>query len=451
VAAARRHDTPFLVAGPECSDLMTPYPKSILFVVTLSLAACQREAEANKGNTPSGVTAGAAGEAKPALADEPIAGYQRELLQLAFDAASKFPSDPHSKNRGRAQDLVVAASLRLQQPLLALHFAPDVEGWRRGVAFADVAWCAAKAGDDKRARSLVKLARRVLQEQVGDANAQQWRADKIRVKIARALATLGDDAKSRDELGKVAPDSTGAVDAGWTMTLADRVKAMTREEAGAELQRITDTFLAQALGEQFTSLMLLSGIHGQFFGDEKLRAELEERLFVRFHKLPTKLRLDAIAPLVGHYVDNGDRNGGRDIIVKMTELMSQFQFRTEERIPLLARIGELRKKCGDEGRAQEEFVAALKDYHESRDALVNIYRCETLRPLALAWHAFGDAERANDLVALALEESQENPNSRPRCDDLVETCIALAEHELEPSAELWQRMREISEGLSTPW
>jgi len=431
--------------------MIAPYRLALL--ACFALAACQREPDntANSAVTTDGAAAGAVGRENKELTDTPIAAYQRELLTLAFDAASKFPSQPHAKNRGRAQDLVVAASLRLEQPLLALRFAPDVEGWRRGVAFADVAWCAAKAGDERRARMLVEQARSVLTEHDKDPNAQRWRSDKIRVKIARALATLGDGEESTEELARVAPSSTGAVDADWTTTLAERVKAMNLAEAHKELQRITETFLAQALGEQFTSLMLLSAIHGRFFRDEELRKQIEERLFVRFHKLPTKLRLDAIAPLVGHYVDNGEVNGGRDIVTKMTELLGQFRFRTEDRIPQLARIGELRKLCSDEGRAQVELVAALKDYHDNREEVVNIYRCETLRPLALAWHSVGDKQRAMDLVSLALEEALENPNSRPRCDDLVETCIALAEHELEPSAELWQRLREIKEGLSTPW
>lgn len=390
-------------------------------------------------------------EAAQVLGDVPLADYQRDLLQFAFEAASKFPSKPHSKNRGRAQDLVVSACFRMEQPLLAARYAPDVEGWRRGVAYADFAWCCAKVGDAAQAKQYVKLARYVLDEQRRDQHSQEWRADKVRIKIARALATLGDDDSAQSELAMVSPASSGAVDSGWTHTMAERVSSMTLAEAKAELTRITDLFPAQVLGDQYSSLMLLSGMHGQFFGDKKLRSAIEKLLFVTFQKLPTNLRLDAMAPLVEHYVENGDGDSGRDVILKMTNLMSQFSFRTEERLPQLARIAQLRNTCGDTGRAEVELVAALKDYHDHRDEVVNIYRCETLRPVALAWHALGNTSQADDLIALALEESLENPNSRPRCDDLVETCIALAEHQLKPSPELWQRMTEIGEGLSAPW
>src|SRR5262245_46132888 len=52
-------------------------------------------------------------------APPPLRPAQRDLLQLAFDAASSFPLDPHTRNRSRAQDEVVAACFELGQPDLA--------------------------------------------------------------------------------------------------------------------------------------------------------------------------------------------------------------------------------------------------------------------------------------------------------------------------------------------
>ena len=426
---------------------MTALTKFSCLLALLACAGCQQEpATVADPATDTKGTALTIGK----VTNAPLAAYQSDLLQLAFTAASKFPSDPHAKNRGRAQDVVVAACFGLQQPLQALAFAPHVEGWHRAIAYADFAWCCAKVGDAEMTKRYVKLAEAVLEEQRNDNTAQEWRADKVRVKIARAFDTLGLADKVAEYLGQVAEASRGAVDARWSSTMADRIGAMSLAAAEGELQRITDGFLNQAMGEQYTSLMLLGGMHGKFFTNEPLRSAIEERIYARFDKLPTKLRLDAMAPLVEHYVANGDADAARDGVVRMTDLMAKFQFRTEDRIPQLARIGELRLLCGDAERARAELLTAINDYQEHRDEVVNIYRCETLRPLALAWHKVGDAEQANDLLALALEESLENPNSRPRCDDLVETCVAMAEHELQPSPALLARMREICEGLSNP-
>lgn len=411
------------------------------------LAGCQ-EGEAAQGRNDK---AGSGDTATAVVADVPIDGYRRDLLQLAFDSASKFPPYPHKKNRGRAQDLVVSACFELEQPKLAAEMAPMVEGWRRGAAFADYAWCCAKVGDKAGTDKYIELAQKVLHDEAKDENAQEWRSDRVRIKIARALRTIGDDEQAKEFVSRVATESAGAVDRSWTGTMASHIAAMSRDDASRELLRITDSFLNQALGEQYTSLMLISGIHGRFFDDAEIRETCEERLFVRFEKLPTNLRLDAMAPLVGHYVDHEDFDGGRKVITTMTDLMAKFSWRAEERLPQLARIAELRHLVGDGARAEKELEEAFRYYNDNRDKIVNIYRCEALRPLALAWHTLGKTAQADDLIALCLEEALENPNSRPRCDDLVETLIAMAKKQQKPSAELWQRMREISTALGDPW
>lgn len=424
---------------------------SCVWLVGLLCSCGDADKVAPAGGSRSGGQAFGSQRAAGQVVDAPIEPFRRGLLELAFDAASKFPSRPHTKNRGRAQDLAVAMCFELEQPKLALGMAPRVEGWHRGIAYADYAWCAAKAGNEAAVRSHIKLAEGVVDSLRSNPNGQQWRADKVHVKVARALATLGQHDQAKQMLAKVATESAGAVDDDWALTMSSRIDKMEIADARRELDGITATFLNQSLGDQFTSLMLISGMHGRFFADEGLRKEFEERLFERFEKLPTKLRLDAMAPLVGHYVEHKDVPGSLEVIRKMSELMAKFSWRTEERLPQLARFAELRVLSGDVARARVELERAMVDYHESRDELIDIYRCETLRPVALAYHALGDRQRANDLLALALEEGMHNPNSRPRCDDLVETCVAMAKAAVEPSADLWQRMREIEQGLSAPW
>ena len=120
-------------------------------------------------------------------------------------------------------------------------------------------------------------------------------------------------------------------------------------------------------------------------------------------------------------------------------------------MPQVARMIELAHRLGQTDRARAEAEAALAAYQDQRDGIVNIYRAETLRPLALAWFALGDRERGEGLFALALEEGMENPNSRPRCDDFVDACVDLARRGIDPSPKTWARLREIQQGLGEPW
>ena len=74
------------------------------FLVGSALASC------------SDAQAGTSHVAVATIADSPLAEYQKELLDLAFDTASTFPTVPHVKNRARAQGEVVQACFELDQP-----------------------------------------------------------------------------------------------------------------------------------------------------------------------------------------------------------------------------------------------------------------------------------------------------------------------------------------------
>ena len=75
-------------------------------------------------------------------------------------------------------------------------------------------------------------------------------------------------------------------------------------------------------------------------------------------------------------------------------------------------------------------------------------RCDRWRWRGSRWV---EPDLGHDLLAQVIEEGMENPNSRPRCDDLVETLVAMAKAGIEPRPALTQRIREIVAGLGEPW
>ncbi|MEC9047632.1 MAG: hypothetical protein VYA51_06430 [Planctomycetota bacterium] len=412
------------------------------------MVACGREPDPT---TPRHDGAEQAEAASRTVADTELASYQRDLLTLAFDAASKFPSDPHSKNRGLAQEQVLSACFELGVPKLALMFAPRAEGWRRGLAYADFAYFSARQGVTENVERYLEMARNVADEEGKDPNAQQWRIDKIRLKMARALSALGRTKEAGDLSGGIDATSRGAVDEGWSDTVTSTVLQMTLDDAKRELESVTAAFSNMSLGEQYSTLLILGGIHGRFFSDEGLRAATAERILNRFFKLPANLRLDAMAPLVGNHVAHGDVDGARDVIVEMAKLVAETTWRPEDKLPQLVRLAELRVDTNEDERARQELARALSLFQESRDEIFDIYRSKALRSVALGFYKVGDEAQAADLLAVAVEEGMQNPNSRPRCFDLVGTCVALAKRGVEPSPELMARLREIADQLGAPW
>lgn len=398
-----------------------------------------------------GIGAPQAPQTAARVADAAIAPWRRELLQLAFDAASRFPLDPHAKSRGRAQERVVVAAFELDQPLLALGFAPQIGDWRRGAAYADFAWYSALHGVKADVPRYVALAEGVLGEERKDPDAQEWHGDTIRLKIARAWQAAGEAARAEQAAKDVDELSTGAVDPQWSEALTERVERLTPANVEQELAAIDARFEQQDLGAQFTSLLLVAKMHGRFYGDARLRGAAEARLLENFVRLPPDLRLAALTKLVENCVGHEDDENAVRLIGEMVKVLDGAHWRPTERIQQLAHIAELRVRAGDGVRARAEVESTLRLYHEERDRIESWERAVTLRPLAIVWHLLGDEQEAEGLLSLVVEEGAENPNARPRCNDLVDTCIAIAKHDIRPSARVMERLHEIRDGLRDPW
>lgn len=389
--------------------------------------------------------------AQPAAAVPPLSAFQRDLLQLAFDAASAFPTEPHGKNRSRAQEQVVVACFELGQPDLAVAYGTRITDWRRGCAYADYAWSLARRGETSRALEYVGLANGVAAAEKEDATAQEWRRDLIAWKVARVHTALGDAAAAAEATAGIDPASTHAVDGGWAATAADRVACATADAAAAEFAAIDAGFAAMSLGQQNVAMTTLARLHEQFFAERELREACEQRIAVTWAKTMPALRLAALAQMVRTNRAHGETAAAKSLLATMRGIVESHRWRPEDRLPQVAQLIELACEVGENDRARADAEAALAAYHQERETIVDIYRAETLRPLALAWFALGEPDRGQELLALVLEEGMENPNSRPRCDDLVDTCTALAKRGIEPSAALWARLREIQRGLGNPW
>jgi tetratricopeptide (TPR) repeat protein len=117
----------------------------------------------------------------------------------------------------------------------------------------------------------------------------------------------------------------------------------------------------------------------------------------------------------------------------------------------MAKLAALRFRAGQIEKAQEQADKALELFESKRDRIVNIYRAESLQPLAEAYSMMSNTPRALAVYELAVTEGVANPNSRPRAEDLSATCCSMALHAVEPGAELWERIRTIHEGLGDPW
>lgn len=349
-------------------------------------------------------------EQATSLTDTPLEAYQRELLEIAFKAACAIPSDPHIKSRSQAQAGVVTACLALNQPQRALGYIERIDDWRRGTAYADLAMHCLQRGFKTNVEAYLGRALKIAE------GAEDWRKDRIVGQVAVVRAMSGPVADFDAEMATLA-------------------KMVSSQQFDA---------LKEALGTYVR-------IFNRVYSDIERRTQVEQCIRASWDKTPGFVRLGLLMDMIEHCLAHSDRTKALDLVKEAREIADSASWQPTIEIPLKAKLARLRFLAGDPERAKEEAKEALESFEAKRDRIANVYRAQTLRPIAEAYQAMDEPDRACDLYVRALEAGMENPNSRPRAEDLAATCCSMAVHGTEPSPALLGRIREILDGLGDPW
>jgi hypothetical protein len=399
-----------------------------LLVLFISLGVCE-----------SGCRPGSDSRPTPHSKEASIAPYQSTLLTVAFETASAIPADPHIQDRCLTQEKVAAACLELGQPQIAAQYIEQITDWRRGTGYADLAFYYVQHGTaEADAEPFLK--------QAGEeaAKTEDWKKDRINVKIARTHAYLGQVQRATELEKDVVPSETGKVAAVQAMTgdanaFDEQVKALDAMVKPGQFDVIVN--VTEAYAQLFN----------RFYADEKRRSLAEERIKASWEKLPVFMRLNLLMEMAGFAVDHANQAKALELVNEAQDLMDNTQWPLEYRVQMAARLSEMRFRAGDKEKAHAHADAVRTLYVRDCYEIVNICRAGALRPLAEAYQAMGDTASALDVYKRALEAGIENPNSRPRAEDLAATCCSMAVHAVDPGPQLWGRIHNIREGLGDPW
>lgn len=373
-----------------------------------------------------------------------VAPYQTDLLELAFRGVSKFPDTPHLKNRCRAQEAVVQACIRLGQEAMAARFAGEISNWQRGTSFASLAIHCAERGDAEAARRYAAQAEKIVERGESLSGGQKWRVDRVRARLARCYALLGEDAAAKRAARGADPKQLGplrGLDA--------------RKKASEDFDQALAVLDGELASGDFEIVRSALGACVEVYEHSAKSAAQRQAVATRVHEayqgLPGDLRIAYLCALAEADLRRGAQGAARSHLEPARSLSRALALRAESAVPLRARLGELFFKAGRPQVAEEEFDSAEKLYRKGEDSLPDVFRAETLRPLAVAYAACGFRDRALKTYKRVAAVGALNPNSRPRAIDLAETCCSLAEQGCEPDAELWAHLRKLESQLGDPW
>lgn len=372
------------------------------------------------------------------IKNAPLAPYQQELLTLAFDVASAIPVRPHIKDRSRTQASVVDACFQLNQPETALGFIERIGNWRRGAGHADYALHAAKLGDRGAAARHIEIARQVA------AQEEDWRRDHINVAIASVHAWLGQMSRA-DQLAAEAQDSESARLTAVKVAIGDDESF---ESQMTELEAVTAGESYDLLVHALNAYVKLFDRH---FGHDVRRERIERRIRESSRKLPAPFRIELLMSMSAIAVEHGHLAKALAVVDEGRCVLDGHAWPLPNRISLIARLAGRRHAAGGIDAARTELNEAIALYDAERASIVDIDRASVLRAVAESLRQINDGERSLAAYKRAIEEGVQNPNSRPRAEDLCATCISMALSGVEPDEALWVRLRAIRAALEAPW
>ncbi len=377
-----------------------------------------------------------AGAAPRSFEEAPLSAFQSELLDLAFDTASAIWINPHVKNRARAQQEVVETCLELGQPKRALGYIEQIPNWRRGLAYADLAcWMAGNGYGADQVQPYLDLAARH-----GKDPDQEWRWDRVRVRIAEACVRLGQMEEASRYAARVEPSEAGKV-AGALAGSADR---------GSFEEHMTG-LSALLASEHFdirrNALMAATRLYDRFYDNAVERRQVDEIVRASWGPMPLGIRIDLLLAMAGSAVAHADQATALTLVNDAQAIMEGTRWPLEYYVPLVADVATARFRAGDEAKALADARAALARFDAEKNEIIDMFRAQALRPLAEAFQAMGDAAGALEVYRRAVEEGVANPSLRTRAEDLAATCASMASAAVEPDSDLWARMQKIRESL----
>jgi tetratricopeptide (TPR) repeat protein len=230
-------------------------------------------------------------------------------------------------------------------------------------------------------------------------------------------------------------------------------KAMVGQEQSFE-QQIQSLDKMVAMGNFDITKNVLSAyahLFNRFYADEKKRSIVEEKINSSWTKMPVFIRIELLGQLADFALEHQDLHKALEIVNQAQKFIDDYQWPVENKIPLAAGIVKLRYRAGDIQKAKKDVDALLALYNAQGKQILDIERAETLQPLAEAFQTMGDKATALVVYKKAIDEGTQNPNSRPRAEDVSATCCSMAIFAVEPDTDLWTRIHAAAKGLGNPW
>lgn len=379
-----------------------------------------------------------------AFADATIAPEHQAMLAAAWRATGLLPDAPHRKNRNRIQALLVAGCIEAGLLERARTWSADIGGWERGQCLVELADHCVANQVDADVEALLASALQIADDAMRGDDAQAWRRDRIRAKVAAVRLAQGRH-EAAGELTK------GLVDAEVANLAEVRAAQLDPQDLERQIADLQQMLASENVDRAQPALQLCVHLLARFAGDEAARERLLDLLQNAYPKLPLTMRIDVLLAAADAATAAEQREVARLLANRCTTLVLGKGWLPEDQVALRARVATSLARAGDMAGARAGLDDAMAQYEATRERIVDVFRGDALRTIAIGYAVLGDRDRAASAFRLALTEGMANPNGRPRVEDLAKTTLAMLASGFVPPADLVQRVEAIASELSAPW
>jgi tetratricopeptide (TPR) repeat protein len=360
----------------------------------------------------------------------------REALDYAFRFASAIERD--TKDRGKAQKSVAMDFAAVGLLDEAASRSDEIEGWYRGVAYADLATAYVKEGRPGTARELVAKATRVREDASG------WHGPRISAHIAQALAVLGESERS----ARISADLASADEQYIGRALANAVSA---HVARGEIDEALGALEAVDEAEDLDVTWWRTVGYMAIAREEKLaraeRARAAERARRSAKAIPGWKQAEALESIATVLKELGKSGSAHEALEDAEAIVRAQPDTMPVKAPLMSNLARAWVRTGARDRARR----LLKRAEEVAAQTLNIDRPGIYANVASSYMLLGDEREGWRVYGEAVAAAEELENARPRALAIVAICRSMGRNGVTLKDETRERLDRVYAGLGDPW
>jgi len=363
------------------------------------------------------------------------AGY--EALEYGFRFASAIVSD--EKDRSAAQQSVLLDLAELGGIEEAAARVSQVEGWRRGIVYADLGVHLAADGQKARARQMIDKAEEI-------ANATEgWQKARVKAHVAQALGAVGEKQAAEGVAVEIAQADPKQYAARSVATVASGSASEPGfDDAMGKLDSLSADVDLEAAWWRTVGYASLAR-RGDLPRGQRMKALEAARGSAS--AIQGWKQAEALESIAEEYRKQGEEKKARECLEAAQKIVRPLPETTPVKAALMSNLARAWTRLGETKLPRELLAEAEPSV--ARAPLIE--RPALYASVASGFVALNDTASSKRLYDRALGEAEALVNARPRALAVVAICRSLGRQGQELDAATRGRLDSLLAGLKDPW